>query len=604
MRASDRRAWLSMAVVTTVLTAVLVFLYARTQYSGESDYFQNVTLLRHLKQLDAQWELDVLKSRIGITAHYDSLADSLTELNALLERFESDMGTQPHDDSVALGTAAATLRGVIQEKAGLIEHFKSSNSVLRNSLAFLPTAAEDIQQTLDRTDGAGLSASISKRVSMHVNHLLLASMLYSQSTSDDRGAEIQRGLEQIAADRHLLPGDIGERMDIFGAHVGTILREQKSVNDLLGNIAAVPTAARIDEVGNALGAEQRRASVQNQRYREYLLIFSAVLIGLFLYAAVRLVRSHAVINRVNEELQGANEHLERRVQERTHELRLAQSELVKTAHRAGMAEIATNVLHNVGNVLNSVNVSARLVASNVRASKAPGLARAVQLMNEHADDLGFLSTDAKGKMLPGYLDQLAHALAAEQHGVVEELAVLTKSVDHIREIIATQQAHAGTSSLVEPMRICELVEDALRINATALERRRVTVEKAFSPVPELPLDKGRILQILVNLISNAKQAVQSLKDREPRIRLSVERAPDGMLRVGVADNGVGIAAANLTRVFAHGFTTKADGHGFGLHSAVIAAHEMGGTLTAHSDGPDTGAIFTLELPIKSTEDVP
>ena len=604
MSSSSRLTWLSMATATAALMAVLVFLYAKTQRYDESDYFENVASLRHLKQLDAQWELDVLKSRIGINAHYDRLAGSLTDLSALLERFESETATQQHDDSPNLAVAGAALRSAIQQKAVLIERFKSNNSVLRNSLAFLPTAAEDVQQLLRRAEEAAPRAAISRRVSANVNDLLLACMLYSQSASSDRGAEIQRGLSLLEADHPSLSPDVQERLEIFRAHVGAIVREQPAVNTLLGDIAAVPTATRIDEVNSAVVAEQQRASEQNQRYREYLLVFSAVLIGLLLYAAIRVIRSHAVINRVNQELQGANENLEQRVQERTRELRQAQSELVTTARQAGMAEIATNVLHNVGNVLNSVNVSAGLIASNLRASKIQGLTRSVQLMNEHADDLGtFLATDAKGRMLPGYLGQLSQVLVTEQQGVIEELLALTRSVDHIKEVIATQQAHAGASSQVEPAQICDLMEDALRMNASGLQRRGVLVQREFACIPELPLDKARLLQILLNLISNAGQAADGVADREHRLTLRIDLVEEEMLRIDVVDNGVGIAPENLTRVFAHGFTTKKDGHGFGLHSAVIAAQEMGGTLTAHSDGPGTGARFTLELPIRITEDM-
>lgn len=592
-----------MAAVTAVLMAVLAFLYAKTQHYGESDHFEHVALLRHVKQLDAQWELDVLKSKIGINRHYDPLADSLTELSALLGKFESDVADALHDESSELVEASVALRGVVQEKADLIERFKSNNSVLRNSLVFLPTAAQDVQQSLVRTR-AGAPAAATRALAS-VSKLLLDSMLYSQSASDDRGAEIQVELDRLQADRLLLAADASDRLGIFSAHVNTVLREQKVVNDLLGRIAVVPTASRIDSISNLLGAEQQRAAEQNRRYREYLLVFSAVLIGLFLYAAVKLIRSHAVINRVNKELQNANETLEQRVQERTSELRQAQSELVTTARQAGMAEIATNVLHNVGNVLNSVNVSAGLITSSVRASKIQGLTRAVQLMNEHADDLEtFLASDAKGRMLPGYLGQLAPVLVKEQQGVIEELTALTKSVDHIKEIIATQQAYAGASSIAEWTQIRELVEDALRMNAGALARHQVVVVKEFSPVPDLPLDKGRILQILVNLIGNAKQAMEELADREHRLTLRIEVVQDRTLRIAVADNGVGIPPENLTRVFAHGFTTKKEGHGFGLHSAVVAAREMGGSLAVHSDGPGQGATFTLELPIKTTEEMP
>jgi len=587
--------WL-VAATTIVLMSVLVFLYTKTLHRGEADYFENVALLRHLKQLDAQWELDVLKSKIGINTHYDPLANSLTEMSRLLDDLEVDFQTQTHDEAAALVQGSAQLRQVIQEKSTLIERFKSNNAVLRNSLVFLPTAAEDVGQSMGAAD-PNLPAA-SRQVLGSINKLLLASMLFSQTASDERGAEIQAGMRQLESERPSLSPEQREKVDVFSAHVRTILREQKGVNELLSRIAAVPTAERIDTVNNALSAEQQRVSVQGQKYRSYLLAFSAVLIVLFLYMAVRLVRSHTVINRVNRQLQSANEHLEQRVQARTLELRQAQSELMTTARQAGMAEIATNVLHNVGNVLNSVNVSAGVVTSRMRASKVQGLTRATDLMNEHKEDLGvFLTTDAKGKMLPGYLIQLAEVLVAEQQGVIDELGALSKSVDHIKEIIATQQAYAGTSSVTEPVQIQALVEDALRMNVGSLTRHQVAVEKTYAPVPELLLDKARILQILVNLISNAKQAMDSVVDREHRLMLNVDVTQERNLRVRVADNGVGIAPENLTRVFAHGFTTRQGGHGFGLHSAVVAAREMGGSLVAESAGLGAGATFTLELPL-------
>jgi len=279
----------------------------------------------------------------------------------------------------------------------------------------------------------------------------------------------------------------------------------------------------------------------------------------------------------------------------------SQTQLLAAARQAGMAEIATNVLHNIGNVLNSVNVSVELITSSVRASKAQGLSRAVQLMDEHAADLGeFLTRDARGRLLPAYLGQLALALAAEQQAMVEELGHLGKSIDHIKDVVATQQSYAGSASIVEPLQIRDLADDALRMSGEALARHQVTVVKEFAPVPVLPLDRAQVLLILVNLISNAKYAMESMAPGARQITLQVQAA-GGLLRISVADKGEGIPADNLTRIFAHGFTTRKAGHGFGLHSCALAARQMGGALTAHSDGPGRGATFTLELPIGTAQ---
>jgi signal transduction histidine kinase len=282
------------------------------------------------------------------------------------------------------------------------------------------------------------------------------------------------------------------------------------------------------------------------------------------------------------------------------EQKAAQRQLLENARHAGMAEIATNVLHNVGNVLNSVNVSAELIGTKVRDSEAAGLARAVKLLEDHAHHIGdYLSSDPRGKLLPGYLKQLAQALAEERQSITAELAALTKSVKHIKEIVATQQSYAGASSVVESLQIVELIEDALRIDTGALNSHHLTVLRDFEAVPSLLLDKHRVLLILVNLIGNARYAMQRVPDAAHRLTLTV-RMVDDKLQVVVGDSGEGIAPDNLTRIFAHGFTTKKDGHGFGLHSCVLAAREMGGRLLAHSDGPGRGAVFTLELPLKTS----
>ncbi|BBP59854.1 ATP-binding protein [Pseudomonas sp. St316] len=274
----------------------------------------------------------------------------------------------------------------------------------------------------------------------------------------------------------------------------------------------------------------------------------------------------------------------------------AQTQLAAAARQAGMAEIATNVLHNVGNVLNSVNISADLVTRKLRTSKALGLGKAVQMMNEHAEDLGdFISHDEKGKLLPGYLNQLVDALAIEQQSMTEELGQLSKSVDHIKEIVSAQQSYAGTSSIAETVQIQELIEDALRMNAGIIAARQITVVRNFAETPLLLLDKHRVLLILVNLIKNASRAMDDKPQLAHQIILQSEMTQGDTLVIKVIDNGEGIAPENLTRIFAHGFTTRKDGHGFGLHSCVLAAMEMGGSLEAHSDGPGTGATFTLTL---------
>jgi len=298
----------------------------------------------------------------------------------------------------------------------------------------------------------------------------------------------------------------------------------------------------------------------------------------------------------------SNEHefavLARAMNKMAASLEHSQAQLLAAARVAGMAEIATNVLHNVGNVLNSVNVSASLVGARLRGSKLKRLGRAAELLNDHAGDLGaFMSEDPRGKLLPAYLRELASTLEGEHADMADELQVLGRSVEHIKEIVAIQQSFAGARRLLESIRIGDLVDEALRMSAGTLARHKVDVVIELGALPALPLDRNRVLQILVNLISNATCALRGADGASARITLGAALLDGARLRVSVADNGEGIAPENLTRIFAHGFTTRPDGHGFGLHSSVLAAQEMGGSLAAHSDGPGRGATFVLELPV-------
>ncbi|MFO1501630.1 MAG: PAS domain S-box protein [Verrucomicrobiota bacterium] len=273
--------------------------------------------------------------------------------------------------------------------------------------------------------------------------------------------------------------------------------------------------------------------------------------------------------------------------------------LLQASRQAGMAEVATSVLHNVGNVLNSVNVSATLVADRIRHSKTAGLPKVVALLREHSGDLAqFIAADPRGQQVTGYLSQLADHLAAEQSTLLRELGSLTQNLDHIKEIVAMQQEYAKVSGLTETVSVVDLVEDALRMNLGALARHDVRVARHYEPqLPILCVEKHKVLQILVNLIRNAKYACDESGRKDKELVLRIART-DGGVRIEISDNGIGIPAENVTRIFQHGFTTRRDGHGFGLHSGALAARELGGQLSAHSAGPLLGATFTLELPLQ------
>jgi PAS domain S-box-containing protein len=280
------------------------------------------------------------------------------------------------------------------------------------------------------------------------------------------------------------------------------------------------------------------------------------------------------------------------------ELTRTQQELVAASRQAGMAEVATGVLHNVGNVLNSVNVAAHCLADGLRKSRSNRLGKIVKLFQEHQADLGqFLTNHLQGREIPGYLAQLAEHLESERTGALQEIAHLQKNIEHIKDIITMQQSFARRSGLMEIVKVPELMEDALQMNASGFNRCPIQVVKEFAVVPPVPVDKSKLLQILINLIRNAQHACDESHRDDSRMTLRILSASD-RVQISVSDNGVGIPPENLTRIFNHGFTTKKNGHGFGLHSGALAAQEMGGSLNVQSRGVGQGATFTLELPLQ------
>jgi Amt family ammonium transporter len=277
-------------------------------------------------------------------------------------------------------------------------------------------------------------------------------------------------------------------------------------------------------------------------------------------------------------------------------------QLIDAAHRAGKAEIATDVLHNVGNVLNSVNVSAGLVLERLESKHAHRVAQTADLINEHLDDAGTFFGSPRGSAIPEFLHQVARGLEEDLFEATRELLSLMERLDHIKAIVATQQAHASLSGMTEPVCLARLVEEAELLNSSSFDRHDVEVLRQYDDdLPTIMVEKQKVLQILVNLLRNSKEALVAGRTEGRRMVVRLARLDEDNVLLEVTDNGIGIASGNLAKIFGHGFTTKHDGHGFGLHSCANAAKEMGGSLTAHSDGEGRGASFRLVLPLQPQE---
>jgi NO-binding membrane sensor protein with MHYT domain len=289
-----------------------------------------------------------------------------------------------------------------------------------------------------------------------------------------------------------------------------------------------------------------------------------------------------------------------RQEERRLELQL---QLQEASRHAGMAEIATGVLHSVGNVLNSLGVSASLLQARLRESRVGNVERTAKLISAQGPRLGeFFDNDPRGRELPGYLRQLGEHLVAEKQALCDEAQAVVTHVEHIGKIIAAQQTYARRGGSIEEIDVAELIEHALVMHFSA--STELTVRREHRGVGRVMVDRHKLLQIMGNLLSNARHALRERTQGPREVIVRLRALPEEFFAIDVEDTGCGISAESMKRLFEFGFTTKKDGHGFGLHASAILAKEMGGELTARSEGVNRGACFTVRLPVAAADAEP
>ncbi len=286
-------------------------------------------------------------------------------------------------------------------------------------------------------------------------------------------------------------------------------------------------------------------------------------------------------------------------QQKKYEAELAQAnkQLVDSAHKAGMADIAAGTLHNVGNILNSVKTSAQMVREIFKKSQLENLTKANDLLRENMDTLEeFISSGQKGKKLMQYYLKVEEMIKDEHRISEEHVDRLNNKVDAIAEVIAAQQSYAGAATLSEEYSLPDIIEDALTMQLGTIERYNIVVAKEYEKIPKIKVQKTKLVHILINLIRNARDAMLETPADKRVLKLVVD-SKDGAAHIKVGDTGSGVEEQVIEKIFTHGFTTKKEGHGFGLHSSANYMTEMGGEMWVESEGLGQGSTFILKFPI-------
>ncbi|MEM6566760.1 MAG: sensor histidine kinase [Planctomycetota bacterium] len=285
-------------------------------------------------------------------------------------------------------------------------------------------------------------------------------------------------------------------------------------------------------------------------------------------------------------------------------IELDRSRFVRNARIAGMSDVSMGVVHSAGNILNSVNISAKLLLRELKTIEVDDLKALVTELREHVDDLdAYVKEDENGRFLIPFLAAMTEAFAEVRARCLIELETVDRGVAHVVDLIRSQEKYAIGASVVETTDVTEVVEMALQVASMTIEgSESVIVDRAFADLTSARVDRHRLTSILINLISNAIEALLVVDESERRLEISTYPMDGERFVIEITDTGIGIAPENLDLIFTSAFTTKAGSSGEGLHTTANACRELGIAIGAVSQGTDCGCTFKLRVPYEPPRD--
>jgi diguanylate cyclase len=316
-------------LVVGVLIALLGLLYSKTRPVDLEVQNRLVRDLRGLRQLHAEWNLNIMKLRTGNGSDYERV---IPPRNALQELENDLIDAPPAIRSKPTRAALESLKKAFSEKEQLVDQFKLENARLREALRALPFMTEQFKTLVAN---AGLNASGNRKsldlLNAKVTRLLADILSFNLLPDIELGTEIAAEIDDIGNIRGMYPAALDQHLSLLVERAQTILLQRTREDTLMLRITAVPTIDRMDQMSSALDQSFQDAFNEKQHYRIYLFAYVGLVLLLLAYVAWRLLRSYRLIARVGQRLEAANEHLEQRVAERTAELEKQSSELAELA---------------------------------------------------------------------------------------------------------------------------------------------------------------------------------------------------------------------------------------------------------------------------------
>lgn len=582
-----------------VAVAILVFLMVKTRAGDPRLRTEIIFDLRELREIDGQLDIDLLRSRNNLHNDYDPLTSPLTRLGLVEERLRADLERAGYPPATA-----DDLMGYFSKKLDVIESFKADNSILRNSLRYVPTVAGELdalarEAVLDRKSRQRCEAlvlQVRAVVGDLFHHIALG--------ESANGERIAAGVEASVRLAATLSPEIQAAVDGFALHIRTIMEQRDREAELLARLPHLSAAGKINGVQQ--GVEQLFVSrnEEQETFRAYLVAYAVVLLLMVVYFAIRLVQSFRLIARKNAQLRDANDHLELRVEQRTRELNTAlanlkaqEMQLIQSEKMASLGQMVAGVAHEINTPLGYVRGSVELLGSMLEQTIAPYCASSRQLLGRL--DPGTDGADG-ARALPRQAIDAADQVRPE---IFRELQEVVKNclygIDQIGEMVTNLKDFSRIDrGRVTMHRIEDSVESTLLLAKQQVTHRKIVKNYGKDTVP-VPCAPSQINQVLLNLITNA---VQATTEETGVITITTRMRDPDHLMVEVEDNGSGIAPDVLGKIFDPFFTTKDVGRGTGLGLSIvykIVEQHRGKIEVASRVGVGTRFVITLPIAAES-----
>ena len=568
-------------LVAVVLIGLLAFLFSKTRALDFDEHNEIISNLRQLKQIDAEWNIDVFKSKMGINNNYDPVAQPLP----LIRDLESGLAqkTQQSADSTALLSMLKEFQATMADKITLIERFKSQNSIYRNSTNFLPTSAEDVMAAARRVGVVG--AKLAELEAM-VTSIFSQTLTYNLTPDTALKEKIAQEIVTVRQRSELYPAEVKESVDVLIAHIGTTLKQQEVGANLLNELSSLPTSKKIDELSDAYSKSHEQRLLDQQFYRQLLIAYSVCLLMLLAYLAWRLFRSFRQLGSANHALRSANV-----------ELKESQIQLVQSEKMSALGQMVAGIAHEINTPL--AYVKGTLDVMKEHLGKAHDLADsshrfAVSLRNKNVDRQALNSQYLKVAALSRDVvenkrfEEIDSMLSNGSHGIgqISEIVSNLKNFSRLdRATIANFDVRKGLDSTL--------------LLAKSLLKHRITVTSEYLDVPEIMCSPSQINQVFLNIITNAAHAM----GERGNLILRTELHDAKTVRIEIQDDGGGIPASVVSKIFDPFFTTKPIGEGTGMGLSIsykiIEAH--GGKILVDTE-PGIGTTFSILLPTTQVRD--